>query len=186
MEFNGGGQINRVYVNGALVGEAKGTFTHFKFDITDYVTFGNYDNVIAVQVDSQYHSDEMPPGKSIDFHYFGGLHGEASMTLTDSLYSESVFYYNDDVEYSDAAAILNGEMEITNRYSAAQTATVRSVIKDSAGNEVSTVETTVDVDSLGPALAKLENTIDSPEIWSPDNPDLYTVAALTRYPRPSG
>ena len=175
VEFNGGGQINRVYVNGALVGEAKGTFTHFKFDITDYVTFGNYDNVIAVQVDSQYHSDEMPPGNSIDFHYFGGLHGEASMTLTDNLYSESVFYYNDDVEYSDAAAILNGKIEITNRYSATQTATVRSVIKDNAGNEVSTTETTVDVDSLSTVLAQLEHTIDAPNLWSPDNPYLYTA-----------
>lgn len=175
VEFNGGGQINRVYVNGSLVGEAKGTFTHFKFDITDYVAFGNYDNVIAVQVDSRYHSDELPPGQNIDFHYFGGLHGQAFMTLTDNLYSESVFYYNDNVENGDETAVLNGQIEVANQYIEGQTAVVRSIIRDSDGNEVSTAEATVDVESLTAVQAELKHTISDPHLWSPDDPYLYTA-----------
>lgn len=178
VEFNGGGQVNRVYVNGSFVGEAKGTFTHFKFDITDYVTFGNYDNVIAVQVDSQYHSNELPPGQNIDFHYFGGLHGQASMTLTDNLYSGSVFYYNDDVENGDKTAVLNGKIEVSNQYPEGRTATVRSIIKDSEGNEVSAAEETVNVESLATVQAEIKHTISDPHLWSPDDPYLYTAETL--------
>jgi len=41
VHFIAGGQINRVYVNGFFVGESKGSFTQFRFDITDYVMFGD-------------------------------------------------------------------------------------------------------------------------------------------------
>lgn len=175
VEFNGGGQINRVYVNGALVGEARGTFTHFSFDITDYVTFGDYDNVIAVQVDSRYHSGEMPPGRSIDFYYFGGLHGEASMTLVDNLRSDSVFYYNDPVVNGCETAVLNGWIDLANDYPQAEQVTVRSVVKDAQGAVVSEQEIQAEAPSMEITQAKLAHNIAAPHLWSPDDPYLYTV-----------
>ncbi|WP_461810482.1 glycoside hydrolase family 2 TIM barrel-domain containing protein [Faecalimonas sp.] len=175
VEFNGGGQINRVYVNGALVGEAKGTFTHFKFDITDYVAFGDYDNVISVQVDSRYHKDELPPGKNIDFHYFGGLHGEAKMILTDDLYSESVFYYNDDVKNGCQTAILNGWIDVSNKYASNHQVTIKSIVKDKDGKIVSTTEKQAEAKSNHTEKVQLKHEIDSPHLWSPDHPYLYTV-----------
>lgn len=175
VEFNGGGQINRVYVNGAFVGEAKGTFTHFKFDITDYVTFGEYDNVIAVQVDSRYHKNELPPGNSIDFHYFGGLHGQAKMTITDNLYSESVFYYNDDVEQGCETATLNGWIDVVNEYDSNHQVTIKSIVRDKNGKEVSTVEKQQEINSTEKKQAKLVHKIDKPKLWSPEDPYLYTV-----------
>ena len=175
VEFNGGGQINRVYVNGVLVGEAKGTFTHFSFDITNYVTFGAYDNVIAVQVDSRYHSGEMPPGNNIDFHFFGGLHGEASMTLVDNLRSDSVFYYNDPVVNGCETAVLNGWIDLANDYPQAEQVTVRSVVKDAQGAVVSEQEIQAEAPSMEITQAKLAHNIAAPHLWSPDDPYLYTV-----------
>ena len=175
VQFNGGGQVNRVYVNGALVGEAKGTFTHFSFDITDYVTFGEYDNVIAVQVDSRYHSGEMPPGKNIDFHFFGGLHGSASLTLTDPLRADSVFYYNDDVVDGCASAVLNGRIELGNDYLQPQQATVRSIVRDAEGNQVSVQEVQAEASNQQATLAELKHTIAAPHLWSTNDPYLYTV-----------
>lgn len=175
VEFNGGGQINRVYVNGAFVGEAKGTFTHFKFDITDYVTFGEYDNVIAVQVDSRYHKNELPPGNSIDFHYFGGLHGQAKLTITDNLYSDSVFYYNDDVEEGCETATLNGWVDVVNQYDSNHQVAIKSIVKDKNGKAVSTVEKKEEINSTEKKQAKLVHKIDKPKLWSPENPYLYTV-----------
>lgn len=175
VEFNGGGQINRVYVNGALVGEAKGTFTHFRFEITDYVTFGEYDNVIAVQVDSRYHKGEMPPGNNIDFHYFGGLHGQAALTLADPLYAESVFYYNDEVVNGCSSATLNGWIDLSNGYLGEQQAIVRSVVEDAAGNEVSVMEQPAAAPGMATTQVKLAHAIDQPHLWSPNDPYLYTV-----------
>ncbi len=175
VDFAGGGQVNRVYVNGALVGEAKGTFTPFSFDITDYVTFGEYDNVIAVQVDSRYHSGEMPPGKSIDFHFFGGLHGSAWLTLTDPLRAASVFYYNDDVASGCASATVHGWIELENDYPQPVQATVRSIIRDMDGAIVSQQQAEVQASSQDTTQVKLDLTIAGPKLWSPDTPYLYTV-----------
>ena len=175
VDFAGGGQVNRVYVNGALAGEAKGAFTPFSFDITDYVTFGEYDNVIAVQVDSRYHSGEMPPGRDIDFHFFGGLHGNATLTLTDPLRAASVFYYNDDVTYGCAEATVHGWIELENDYLQPCQATVRSIVKDRNGAVVSQVEAETEASNQETTQIKLELTIDDPELWSPDDPCLYTV-----------
>ena len=175
VEFNGGGQVNKVYVNGAFVGEAKGTFTHFKFDITDYVSFGEYDNVIAVQVDSRYHKDDLPPGNSIDFHYFGGLHGQAKMIITDNLHAESVFYYNDDVEKGCKTATLNGWIDVTNRYDSDYQVTINSIVRDKEGNVVSTVKTQEDITGKETEKVKLTHEISEPQLWSPKNPYLYTV-----------
>lgn len=174
VEFNGGGQINRVYVNGALVGEARGTFTHFQFDITDYITFGDFDNVIAVQVDSRYHSDSMPPGRSIDFHMFGGLHGRAAMTIVDNAHIDSVFYWNDDVTKDTAEAKLNGRIDVLNEYLTQQQITVRSSVNGKEGTV--SVQETADTVAPGETRAfELAHTIPDPNLWSTSDPYLYTV-----------
>ncbi len=175
VEFNGGGQVNRVYVNGALVGEAKGTFTHFSFDITDYVTFGDYDNIISVQVDSRYHSGEMPPGQSIDFHFFGGLHGRASLTLVDPLRASSVFYYNEDVVEGCENAVLRGQIDVKNDYEQMQAAKIVSIIKDADGTEVDREEIDAEAAAQDTTQVQLSHTIAQPHLWSPDDPYLYTA-----------
>lgn len=175
VEFNGGGQINNVYVNGTMVGQAKGTFTHFKFDITDYITFGDFDNVIAVQVDSRYHSDTMPPGVSKDFHMFGGLHGRAEMTITDNAYVESAFYWNEEVTTEDSAATVNGKIEIKNKYPQPQEITVRSILKKD-GEEASVQEKTETVEAGAITTYELIHTVEDPLLWSPSNPYLYTAS----------
>ena len=175
VNFNGGGQVNRVYVNGALVGEAKGTFTHFSFDITDYVTFGDVDNVISVQVDSRYHSNEMPPGNSIDFHYFGGLHGQASMTIAHPVRSGSIFYYNDDVTKGVKSATLNGKVDVVNDTASEASVVVRSIVRDESGAEVASKDAKVNPTAGKTSTVEFEQTIQAPHLWSCDDPYLYEV-----------
>ena len=175
VEFNGGGQVNRVYVNGAFVGQAVGTFTHFAFDITDYVTFGDYDNVISVQVDSRYHRDELPPGNSIDFYYFGGLHGTATMTLVDEIHADSVFYYNEDVVNGCEEAVVHGWIDVKNHYEGDKEVEVISTVYDIEGKKVSFEQQEQKADGGEITKVELEHIIDEPNLWSPDSPYLYTV-----------
>ena len=180
--FDGGGQINKIYVNGVFVGSATGTFTHFEFDITDYVTFGEVDNVIAVQVDSTAHK-ELPPGNSKDFHFFGGLHGDATMTVTDSLYLEDVYYYtqkqtgtNSEQTYQAGDPVdLVGQVQVTNFYSEPMEAVVRTILLDPDGAEVASTDTPVTVPSGETVTLDTKQEVKNPLLWTPDTPYLYTV-----------
>lgn len=175
VEFEGGGQKNAVYVNGGLVGTANGTYTPFRFDITDYISCGEFDNVIAVQVDSNYYGSEMPPGNSIDFHMTGGLHGNAFMTITDSVYVEAASYYNDAVKEGDSSAGIHGRVTVVNAEKQAETVVVEAVMADDNGQEYPLSSKEVTIEGGGSAEVELDGTIENPNLWSLEDPHLYTV-----------
>lgn len=176
--FDGGGQINNVYVNGAFVGTAKGTFTDFSFDITDYITFGEYDNVLAVEVDSTYHRDTLPPSND-DFHWMGGLHGDARMEIVDPLSMDSVFYWTEKTgteTYQEGDAVyLKGEIEVTNRYSAAYPVTVTTELLDKDGLIAATGEAQLTLAAGETATAEMTLTVEKPQLWNTETPYLYNV-----------
>ena len=68
--FEGANQETNVFVNGKLVGNHKGGYSAFTFDVTDYVHTGR--NLVAVSVDNSYNPDIAP--LSADFTFFGGLY----------------------------------------------------------------------------------------------------------------
>src|SRR6476659_9410674 len=73
VEFQGVAKAADVYVNGTLVGQHKGAYTSFTYDITPYVNVGGADNVIAVKVDSNTRNDIPPEGGTIDYYVWGGI-----------------------------------------------------------------------------------------------------------------
>lgn len=180
--FDGGGQINKIYVNGLFVGSAIGTFTHFEFDITNYISFGDVDNLIAIQVDSREHK-ELPPGKNKDFHFFGGLHGDAKMIIHDSLHIKNFYYHtqkqvsiNQNQTYSDGDPVdLISKIEVTNFYDKELEALVRTILIDPNGKEVFVSDNIVCVPSSGTITLNTKNEVTSPILWAPDSPHLYSV-----------
>lgn len=175
VEFEGGGQKNTVYVNGGLVGQANGTFTPFKFDITDYLSFGDFDNVIAVKVDSKYYENELPPGTQHDFYMSGGLHGDASMTITDPVYVDSAYYSNEVVHNGDSTAALHGKVTVKNTEKQPETVRVEAVLVDDTGVEVALSSQTVTVGGEKSEEVKLTGTVENPRLWSLTDPYLYSL-----------
>lgn len=175
VEFEGGGQKNAVYVNGGLVGQATGMFTHFKFDITDYISFGDFDNVIAVSVDSKFYENELPPGIEYDFYMAGGLHGDAFMTVTDPVYVDSAFYRNETACNGDSNAVLHGNVTVKNTGKQAETIKVETVLVDGDGLEVILASQTVTVDSEKSEEVDLTGAVENPRLWSLADPYLYMV-----------
>jgi beta-galactosidase len=60
IEFEAVRQVAEVYLNGTLLGTAKGGFTPFGFDLTDLLDYGR-DNVIAVMADNRFQKDPLDP-----------------------------------------------------------------------------------------------------------------------------
>ncbi len=90
LEFEGVMIAAQVWVNGTFVGEHKGGYTPFLFDITDRLVWDK-DNVIAVRVDSTERKDIPPCGGVIDYLLFGGIYRDVKLHLVPAVYIADVF-----------------------------------------------------------------------------------------------
>ncbi|HEX6686296.1 MAG TPA: glycoside hydrolase family 2 TIM barrel-domain containing protein [Candidatus Limnocylindrales bacterium] len=175
VEFQGVAKVAEVYVNGTLVGQHRGAYTGFTFDITSLVTFGGADNVIAVKVDSMTRNDIPPEGGSVDYFVWGGIVRDVNMIVTDPV--------NVDWTYlsSQGVNVVNARSRIRNASNAAKAVTVTTSVVDHTNNVVATGTATQTVAANSAAeFAYSTSTIASPTLWHPDNPYLYTVYTQVR------
>ncbi len=90
VDFEGVMTASTVWVNGHMLGEYKGGFTPFSFELTQFVQPGA-SNVLVVQVDSTERADLPPFGYEIDYMTFGGIYREVSLRVVPELYLDNVF-----------------------------------------------------------------------------------------------
>ena len=67
-------------INGVRLGEYKGGYTPFSFELTPHLDFSG-ENVLAVDVDSTERSDIPPFGYEIDYLTFGGIYREVALRI---------------------------------------------------------------------------------------------------------
>ncbi len=90
VDFEGVMTASTVWINGALVGEYRGGYTPFGFDLTPHIDFSG-ENILAVRVDSTERADIPPFGDQLDYLTFGGIYREVSLRIVDSTFIENVF-----------------------------------------------------------------------------------------------
>jgi beta-galactosidase len=90
VDFEGVMTASTVWLNGQRIGEYKGGFTPFSFELTAHVDFDR-DNVLAVEVDSSERPDIPPFGYEVDYLTFGGIYREVSLRIVAPTYIENIF-----------------------------------------------------------------------------------------------
>jgi len=96
VDFEGAMTASTVWINGTRLGEYKGGYTPFSFDLTPHVKFDG-ENVLVVDVDSSERPDIPPFGYEIDYLTFGGIYREVSLRIVPSTFIENVFAKPKDV-----------------------------------------------------------------------------------------
>src|SRR5205807_3578541 len=96
VDFEGVMTASIVWLNGVRLGEYKGGYTPFSFDLTPHVNFDG-DNVLAVDVDSTERADTPPFGYEIDYLTFGGIYREVSLRIVPASFIENIFVKPRDV-----------------------------------------------------------------------------------------
>jgi len=96
VDFEGVMTAATVWINGARLGEYKGGYTPFSFDLTPHINF-NGENVLVVDVDSTERPDIPPFGYQIDYLTFGGIYREVSLRLVPGTFIENIFAKPKDV-----------------------------------------------------------------------------------------
>jgi beta-galactosidase len=96
VDFEGVMTASVVWLNGTRLGEYKGGYTPFSFDLTPHVDFDG-ENVLAVDVDSSERADIPPFGYEIDYLTFGGIYREVWLTIVPGTFIDNVFAKPKDV-----------------------------------------------------------------------------------------
>lgn len=184
VEFDAVQKYSRLYVNGEYVGEHKGGYTSFSFDITDYVNFGQ-ENVLAVQVSSR-RDDKfgtIPPATAGNFNVYGGIYRDVRIVVKNPLYipfqgsaehEGGTFITTPHV--SDNEADFRLSAFVRNGTAGPQHVTVRSVASDADGRVVCSLYSSVGI-AAGETAEVVQNSgpLKGVHLWSPESPYLYDV-----------
>jgi beta-galactosidase len=96
VDFEGVMTASTVWLNGVRLGEYKGGYTPFSFELSGYADFDR-DNVLAVEVDSTERPDIPPFGNLVDYLTFGGIYREVSLRIVPYTSIENIFAQPKDV-----------------------------------------------------------------------------------------
>jgi beta-galactosidase len=96
VDFEGVMTASTVWINGIRLGEYKGGYTPFSFELTPHLDFES-DNVLTVEVDSTERADIPPFGNQIDYLTFGGIYREVALRMVPATFIENIFAKPKDV-----------------------------------------------------------------------------------------
>ena len=106
VDFEGVMTASTVWINGQLLGNYRGGFTPFSFELTRHLRRDG-DNVLVVQVDSTERSDIPPFGYEIDYMTFGGIYREVALRICPQVYIDNIFAQPKNVLSSNPSIDLN-------------------------------------------------------------------------------
>jgi beta-galactosidase len=96
VDFEGAMTASTVWINGKRLGEYKGGYTPFSFELTPHLDFDG-ENVLVVDVDSTERPDIPPFGYEVDYLTFGGIYREVSLRVVPGTFIENIFVKPKDV-----------------------------------------------------------------------------------------
>ncbi len=181
LEFESVRMRSEVFVNNRLAGYDLINGTPFQVDITDQVSFSE-PNFLAVRITdpngnftwrdfNEYRwGDHITPAS----HGFGGITGKVKISARNALYIDDLYIKNKHIP-----STIDVVIEINNINKTDQQADIYLEVWDKAGKRGKPVyQEQLEPQKIKPGKNKIATRVDYPqaELWSVDNPKLYTLS----------
>lgn len=165
-----------VYINGKWVGNHKGGYTAFSFDITSFIN-PDKENIIAVKVDNS--PQEIAP-LSGDFTLFGGIYRDVWIIATEKIHfdmnnmaSKGVFVETPTVTENKAIVFVRGAIKSDDNRE--KKVKIIQYLENQNGQIISRKEQSIALKPNENKLFEIKlESIKDPKLWSPETPYLYT------------
>ncbi|MBF4517786.1 DUF4982 domain-containing protein [Flavobacterium sp. ANB] len=168
IEFDGVFKNSEVFINGHSLGIRPNGYISFSYELSQYLKFGNQENIIAVKVDN----DAQPNSR---WYTGSGIYRNVRLVASNKLHVAKWGTY---VTTPDAAATnskIHLEITIDNDNDVSKEFKLVSSILNAANVEVGSFTSTEKI-SGKTSGKKIQNlTLNRPELWSPENPYLYKI-----------
>ena len=173
LKFYGVQSVADVFVNGHHVGEHRGGWTAFTFEITRHLDYGK-DNSLLVVVNNSFQNDVLPTSSEVNF--YGGIYRDVELIVTEPTTISPLHYGSDGVlihqsNITDNSVDVTASVWVTSLYDKACDLAIS--VRDQDGGVVYSrylkerIETGKPID--------IAFTIEEPLLWSPDDPNLYYI-----------
>ncbi|MDO4265490.1 MAG: discoidin domain-containing protein [Eubacteriales bacterium] len=170
IDFDGVYMNATVYINGREVGSHPYGYSPFSFDLTQYLNYGG-ENVIAVKVDHKTPSSRWYSGS--------GIYRDVKLTMTPMVHEalHGTRITTPDIEQGNGTVQV--KTEIVNDSGNTQEATVTYKIYKKGDSEKTAVASgtagAVTLSAGASETVTAELSVDAPELWNIDDPNLYVL-----------
>lgn len=172
VDFEGAMTAARVFLNGTLLGEHRGGYTPFSFELTEQLDWSD-DNVLAVELDSRERPDIPPFGKFVDYLTYGGIYREVALRIVHPTYIRNVFVLPQGI--SEGKRKLGIQCYLENGQDTSSDLQLRVEIQSEPSGEIlHQVEKTIALNPEGIVREDLcLHQVDDLMLWDLDSPNLY-------------
>jgi beta-galactosidase len=178
LEFEGVNQVAEFWLNGKKLGEHKGGYTGFEFDITAFVKSGSPENVLTVKVDNLFRAT-VPPTVKTDYNFYGGIYRDVWLRVSDPVYIAEVRWSTPEV--TAGSALLQIASNIANPEGKGRSLTLQQEILDPKGRVVKSFSSRIELEpGKQTATLKCEGRMDGILLWSPETPSIYQIRSQLR------
>ncbi|HEX4342341.1 MAG TPA: glycoside hydrolase family 2 TIM barrel-domain containing protein [Verrucomicrobiae bacterium] len=179
LRFEAAGSVADVWLNGKLLGEHRGAFGAFCFEITHQLS-ANGTNILAVRASNAEEADVAP--LSGDFPVYGGLYRPVHLIETDEACFDLTDHASPGVAWLETSvsrreAVLDVTAQISNGYRRDTNFTLVATVLDATGNKVAGVEQQILAASNVTAPYRLRVVLPHPHLWN-GRPDPYLYKAV--------
>ena len=170
--FEGANSVTNVFVNKKFIGEHKGGYTKFCFEITRFLK--DSDNVVSVLVSNNYRPDVIP--ENGDFNIYGGLHRPVSLIVTEKncispLDFASSGVYITPTNITDKSADVNVKVKLSTTDDFKQTLKLHTILYNQNGTIIS--DQTVTPKEFD---VNIKHVLNNPHLWNGKaDPYLYKL-----------
>ncbi|QPH39347.1 glycoside hydrolase family 2 protein [Pedobacter endophyticus] len=186
LRFEGAAIVADVYVNNRLIGEHKGSYTAFIFELTDHLREGN--NELKVGVSNAFRMDVAPNDSDL-YPSFGGIYRPVTLFTTSNLCisplddaSTGVYISTPNVGSASATVNIKTLVNYKADDGSEASANVETIIKNREGNIVASAKSMAqNLLSEKTKSVSVQLTVNNPIFWDAKrNPYLYRVIVLLK------
>jgi beta-galactosidase len=185
LHFEGAMHQSWVAVNGEDIAEHLGGYLPFTVDITSYLK-PNSKNLVKVLVNNE-DNPQVPPGKpleTLDFNYYGGIYRNVYLFTTNNIYITEAVQNEDggllvhfgEVDKNQADGIIR--VQARNESSAEAIVSYKAKLTSPEGVQFEFISPEFNLQEDEDTELTTEISVAQPELWSPKNPNLYTLEIL--------
>lgn len=156
-----------IWLNGEYLGNHPYGYTSFWYDISENLIFGE-ENIIAVKVRNE--------GKNSRWYSGSGIYRHIWLSVTEPLYIAPWGTYITTPEVSNPLAQVDVKTKVINDSDKSMEVALVTIIINQKGEETAKVETKIQIEAAGSLEISQNLAVRSPELWSPESPNLYTAA----------
>jgi len=173
ISFDGVYRNSEVWINGNYLGKRPYGYSSFRYDLTQWLKYGEEENVIAVRADNS----AQPNSR---WYSGSGIYRNVWLTTTEKIAVDQWGTFVTTPEVSSESALIRVTTQIKNSTGSKAEVRLETTVYDSDNKRVVRTETDqVEVPVSGTAVTQ-ELTVRSPRLWSVDNPQLYRVVTTIR------